>query len=129
MATRMTTLLYGEKPCSDVEAGNRADLADAGPSPQPDVGVVAAVDVSNLPPMRPKAPTPQPWIRPPFALRALMLGVAAAAAVFAGLALFGVAIAWSYAMTLFVQLTLMILGGLFVAAGVAYVASAHPETA
>lgn len=119
MATRMTTLHYGERPGSDVEAGNRADLADAPPSP-PSYFTVA--------PVRPKTPAHRHVSEPP-SLRALMRGVVAAAVVFAGLALFGVALAWSYAMTLFLQLTLMVLGALFVTAGVAYVASAHPEAA
>jgi hypothetical protein len=79
MATRMTTLLYGEKPEIDVEPGNRVDSEDGPSVPAP-------------PPMRPPYPMPSPWVRreaiaasAPRGLRAI-LGVAAASLVAACLA-------------------------------------------
>jgi hypothetical protein len=86
--------------------------------------------------MRPNypTPTPTPWRqrghveqRQPFALRGMMIGMIAAAGLFAGLALFSVALVWGDAMTQFARLALMILGGYLIAAGVAYVAAANPE--
>lgn len=128
MATRMTTLLYGEKPGTDVEVGSRVDVGPASASS----GIVPKV-----PPMRPNyaTPEPSPWLerrsvaqRQPFALRGLMLGIVAAAGVFAGLALFSVALVWGYAMTQFARLALMMLGGYLIAGGVAYVVAGNPET-
>jgi hypothetical protein len=124
----MTTLLYGEKPGTDVEVGNRVDTGPTSASS----GIVPKAT-----PMRPNypTPTPTPWLqrgrgveqRQPFALRGMMIGMMAAAGLFAGLALFSVALVWGYAMSQFAQLALMILGGYLIAAGVAYVAAANPE--
>ena len=114
MATRMMTLLYGETPGSDVEPGNRVDSASSG-------------IVSKVPPLRPIDPTPTPWARPrrarPLALRGMMIGMAAVAAVFAGLALFSVALVWGVAMSQLAQISLMVIGGYLLAAGAAYVAA------
>lgn len=146
----MATLLYGDKPGCDVEPGNRADTADlALPAPAPPyplspsfvppitprVGTqplaVAPVAVP-VAPMRPPYPTPnpEPWLghRVASLLPAVMLGVVAAAAVFAGLAVFGVALAWSSAMTLFAQVVLMVIGGYLISVGVAYVVAANAQT-
>ena len=75
MATRMTTLFYGDKPGIDVEPGNRVDSeTPSGPN------------IPAPPPMRPTYPTPSPWVRrehiaePARGLRTL-LGVAAASLV------------------------------------------------
>jgi hypothetical protein len=81
MATRMTTLLYGDRPGIDVEPGNRVDSeSPSGPS------------IPSPPPMRPTYPTPSPWVRreqiaepPPRGLRTV-LGVAAASLVAACIA-------------------------------------------
>jgi hypothetical protein len=176
MATRMATLLYGEKPNTDVEAGNRADTADtvdmpAVPAPMfpyapsfvppsshvtPGVRAAAAHETPVMvpfapsapaaavvepqgpqgrmptptpPPMRPTYPTPSPWVQPSFALRGLVLGLVAAAVLFAGLAIFGIALAWSYALTTVAKLALMILGGYLIGAGVAYIVSVEPRAA
>ena len=82
MATRMTTLLYGDKPESDIEPGNRVDSDGAtGPS------------IPAPPPMRPPGPMPSPWVRrerlpEPAAPRTLrtVCGVAAASLVAAWIA-------------------------------------------
>jgi hypothetical protein len=75
MATRMTTVLYGDEPETDVAPGNRVD----GPS-------TSSQGVPAPPPMRPiyPTPTPTPWLErervgdtPPRGLR-MALGVAAA---------------------------------------------------
>lgn len=133
MATRMATLLYGEKPNTDVEAGNRADTADTvaqpaapyPPSPSfvsPSSRAGVASTVPDLPPMRPMYPTPSPWGQP-FALRGIVLGLVAAAVVFAGLSIFGIALAWSQAMTTFAHVGLMVLGGYLIGVGLAYIVS------
>lgn len=146
MATRMATLLYGDKPGCDVEAGNRADAADlALPAPAPPFPLSPSFLPPTPPrvrtqplaaaatPMRPPYPTPnpEPWLghRVASLLPAVMLGVVAAAAVFAGLAVFGVALAWSSAMTLLAQVVLMVIGGYLISVGVAYVVSARAQTA
>jgi hypothetical protein len=115
----MTTLLYGDKPGTDVEPGNRVD---------------SSTDVNAAPPppssVRPTYPTPSPWVRrQPLAFRAIMIGLAAVAAVLAGLSMFSIALVWSYAMTQLAQVALMVIGGYLIAAGIAYVASARPEAA
>jgi hypothetical protein len=122
MATRMATVLYGEKPNADVEAGNRVDtFAAAGPAPERALApeVSATPTVPSPPPVSPMSPP---------ALRGLVLGLAAAGAVFAGLSLAGIALAWSNAMTSSAQLALLLVGGALVAAGVAYIASARPAS-
>ena len=117
MATRMTTPLYGDTPGIDVEPGNRVDSATSGV-------------VRKVAPVRPPYPTPTPWLRrQPLALRGLLAGIIAAAVVFAGLALFGVAVMWSSGMTALAQGILMMVGAVLTASGVAYVASARPELA
>ncbi|MDB4937618.1 MAG: hypothetical protein JWP87_4590 [Labilithrix sp.] len=115
----MTTLLYGDKPGSDVEPGNRVDSStDPSDSPPPPSSV------------RPTYPTPTPWHhRQPLAFRAIMIGLAAVAAVLVGLSMFSIALVWSNAMTQLAQVALMVAGGYLIAAGIAYVASAKPETA
>lgn len=90
--------------------------------------VAATPPVSLVPPMRPTYPTPSPWARP-FALRGLVVGLIAAAVLFAGLAIFGIALAWSYSMTTFAQVALMVLGGYLISAGVAYIASVDTKAA
>jgi hypothetical protein len=104
MATRMTTLLDDEDPGLGSIASDRAESASRRAAPR-------------VVPMR------------PFALRGLMLGMAAAAAVFAGLALCSAAAVWGSAMTPFARICLMVVGGYLLAGGVAYVAAAHPEAA
>jgi hypothetical protein len=117
----MTTLLYGDKPGCDVEPGNRVDSSTD----------VCAVDAAPPPSsVRPTYPTPMPWhARRPLALRAMVIGLAAVAAVLAGLSMFSIALVWSYAMTQLAQVALMVAGGYLIAAGIAYVASANPEAA
>ena len=84
MATRMTTVLYGDEPETDVAPGNRVDVETA-----------SGQGVPAPPPMRPftPTPTPTPWVRreaveattAPRGLR-VALGVAAASAVAACIA-------------------------------------------
>lgn len=131
----MATLLYGETPNTDVEAGNRADTIDmVAPAPPAPLAAPAPLvsgvpsTVPALPPMRPNYPTPSPWVRrEPLALRGLVLGLVAAAVLFSGLTIFGVALAWSYSMTTFARFALMVLGGYLIALGVAYIVSVNPE--
>jgi hypothetical protein len=107
MATRMTTLLYGDKPEADVEPGNRVDTTDSEPPASP-------------PPMRPMRVSPaQPH---PFAMRGLFLGLAAAASVLVGLTVALIAVVWSRSITPAAQVTLVVLGLALVAGGTAYVA-------
>lgn len=85
MATRMTTVLYGDTPETDVEPGNRVDFESASAS---------GPSVPEPPPMRPTypTPTPTPWVRrepmaapaPPGLLA--VLGIAAASLVAACIA-------------------------------------------
>jgi hypothetical protein len=133
----MATVLYGDKPHADVEAGNRVDTAEAAPpgadadasASQAPLAPEAALSpdatatptVPSPPPVGPMSPTVAPA-----ALRGLVLGLAAAAAVFAGLSLGGIALAWSRAMAPVTQLTLMLVGGALVAAGVAYIVAVRP---
>jgi hypothetical protein len=53
MATRMTTVLYGDEPGTDVAPGNRVDVQSA-----------SGPDAPAPPPMRPiyPTPTPTPWV-------------------------------------------------------------------
>lgn len=129
----MATLLYGETPNADVEAGNRVDTADTLPPLSPDLAASPELVLPNadaalpatvpvMPPMRPKYPTPSPWAQT-VSLRALVLALAAVAVLFAGLASFGIALVWSQAMTSFARIALMVIGGYLIAAGVAYIAS------
>ena len=76
MATRMTTVLYGHEPETDIAPGNRVDVEST-----------SGLDGPAPPPMRPNypTPTPTPWLqreaagdkRAPRRLR-MALGVAAA---------------------------------------------------
>lgn len=116
MATRMTTLLYGAEPECDVAPGNRADTLD--------------IDVPAPAPMRPRFPTPNPdpWLAKrerahAVALPAIMFGIAAAAAIFAGLAIVGIALAWRHSMAPLAQVALMASGGYVLCVGIGYVAS------
>jgi len=148
MATRMTTLLYGEKPGCDVAPGNRADTADAAvPAPAPPFLTSPSFappprSTTTQPlaatPVRPLYPTPHPdpWLarraaasfaEKNVALPAIMFGIAAAAAVFAGLAVVAVALAWSHSMTLLAQVALMVVGGYLISVGVGYVVSESAE--
>lgn len=153
MATRMTTLLYGERPGADVAPGNRADAEDdpgaSGTHPRllptievRAVEVEAAAEPTAPAPLRaaeleaaaepavpaplPTYPRPDPWLEAPgplsapSALPAMMLGLATAAAIFAGLAIWGVAFAWSQSLSRLGQLGLMALGGYLIAVGIAY---------
>lgn len=145
----MTTLLYGEEPGCDVAPGNRADTADV-PIPAPAAPFLASP--SYIPPvprrttMQPLAaspmrqvfptPSPDPWVASAvpaagvadvgerdIALPSIMFGVAAAAAVFAGLAVVGVALAWSQSLGTVAEIALMIVGGYLMAVGIGYVVS------
>jgi hypothetical protein len=113
MATRMMTLLYGDKPEADVEPGNRVDTADDQPP-------------ASLPPIAPEAHAPHGHH---FALRGLVLGLAAAAAVLVGVTIALVALVWAHALTPAVQVTLVVLGLLLIAAGTAYVVGKPTHTA
>lgn len=59
----------------------------------------------------------------------MMIGMAAAAAVFAGLALFSIAVAWGPTMTSLARVALMVLGGYLIAGGIGYVIGASPAKA
>jgi hypothetical protein len=105
MATRMMTLLYGDKPEADVEPGNRVDTADDLPP-------------ASLPPMAQQAHAPHGHH---FALRGVVLGLAAAAAVLIGVTIALVALVWARSLTPAAQVTLVVLGLLLIVAGAAYV--------
>jgi hypothetical protein len=89
--------------------------------------------VASPPPVRPiyaaGSAGPQGLVREPVALDAMMHGVSAAAAVFVGLALFGIALAYAPAMTGAVLVLLMVIGAALLAIGLAYVASVDPKAA
>ncbi|MDB5220103.1 MAG: hypothetical protein JWO86_8030 [Myxococcaceae bacterium] len=78
----MTTVLYGDEPETDIAPGNRVDVESS-----------SGESVPAPPPMRPKYPTPSPWVRreavratpAPRGLRTA-LGVAAASILAAALA-------------------------------------------
>ena len=110
----MTTLLYGDKPEADVEAGNRVDLTNGGPQTSP-------------PPMTPTHGEPatlqRTAVRGPFALRGLVLGLAAAATVLAGIAATLVAFVWSRSMAPGAQVALFVIGVFLLSGGIAYVVS------
>src|SRR4051812_28847388 len=105
MATRMTTLLYGDKPEADVEPGNRVDTANIGPM------------IVSPPPMRPQ-------LGRPFALRGIVLGLTAASAVLAGVTLATVGLVWSRSITPGAQVALVVIGVLLTSGGIAYAMSA-----
>jgi hypothetical protein len=114
------------EPPPPTSAAAPSGVAPTAPEPPPSPG-----PAPTLPPMRPIYPTPSPWgprAPHPHAFRSLVLGLLAAAALFGGLTLFGIALAWSHAMTRFAHVALMVIGGYLVAAGVAYVVSRNPET-
>jgi hypothetical protein len=144
MATRMTTLLYGEAPEADVAPGNRADAADepgasgAHPRllPTVELRAVAATGDPTLPPPPPTQPVPSPWTMPPVALPSappvalpsLVLGLVTVAAIFGGLAIWAGAFAWAGSMTRVGQLGLTALGGYLIAAGIAVLLSPPSPT-
>jgi hypothetical protein len=110
MATRMTTLLYGEK--LTAETAGKSVLAkdpdESGAHPRaPTVEVRAAVQPAR-----------------PVALPTLMVGLAIVAIVFAGLALWSIAIAWSESMAPPAKIGLMVLGGYLLAIGITFLVSA-----
>lgn len=111
MATRMATLLYGDKPGADVEPGNRVDTTNGG--------------TQAPPPLRPSSLARRS--HEPFALRGVVVGLAAAAAILAGAALSAIAIAWSRSLAPPVQVSLIVIGLVMIAGGTAYVVSASPR--
>lgn len=137
----MTTLLYGEKPGADVAPGNRADAEDdpgaSGTHPRllPTVEICAVVveraAEPTVPPPSPSSPPsptyppPEPWRERRSPLPSMILGLVTVAAVFAGLAIWGVAFAWSQSLSRLAQLGLMAAGGYLVAIGIAYMLSAQ----
>lgn len=143
MATRMATLLYGEKPNADIQAGNRADTVDdipaAAPLPppalppssgfvSPSANAALPTTVPLVPPVGPNSPSPSPWVRrEPFALRGMVRGLAAAGVLFAGLTLFAIALAWASSLTTVARVSLMVLGGYLISLGVAWVITTGPE--
>lgn len=116
MATRMTTLLYGNKPEADVEPGNRVDTVNGGPHAAP-------------PPMRPheRALAEHAQARP-LAMRGLVLGLAAASAVLAGLTIALIPFAWSRSITPGAQVALVVLGLFLFAGGLSFVVSSPTQT-
>ena len=127
----MTTLLYGEQPEADVAPGNRADAENdpgaSGTHPRllPTVELRAAEPVAHP---APTYPEPSSWLAPkPVALPSLMLGLAAIAAVFGGLALLAVMLAGS--MAPFARIGLGALAGYFLAMGIAIILSVQPQRA
>lgn len=115
MATRMTTLLYGDKPEADVEPGNRVDTEDD-------------VAQQSPPPMRPAEETsaaarPAHATAQPFALRGLVLGLVAAAAVLAGIAIELTVFVWARSIAPGAQVALVVIGVFLFAGGAAFVVS------
>lgn len=129
----MVTQLYGDK----INTPPRPAHEREAPPPQllPTVEMRAAEPIKapeSLPPPRPAYPTPAPtpWLgRKPNALQAMVLGMLAAGAVFGGLALCGVALVWSHALSAVACVGLLLLGGYLLSAGIAYVVGASPQTA
>ena len=132
----MTTLLYGELPEADVAPGNRADAEESGAHPRllPTIELraitVEAVEPPPLPPQEQPDPAPNPWGEPRLlALPAMMMGLAAAAAGMGGLAMWGIALAWSQSLTTLTQLGLSVVGGYLVAVTVATILAVEPQRA
>jgi hypothetical protein len=73
------------------------------------------------------ASEPSPWSAPLVALPALVLGLLAVSAIFAGLAVWAFASAWAYAMTPVDYLVLSAIGVYFICIGVALVTLAEPQ--
>jgi hypothetical protein len=101
MATRMMTLLYGDKPEVDVEPGNRVDTAD-----------------DSAPPTILSMEEQAPWASQ---LGGLVRGLLAAVAVLSGVTLTLIAFVWSRSITPGAQVTLVVLGVVMIAGGTAYV--------
>jgi hypothetical protein len=130
MATRMTTLLYGEKPEADIAPGNRADAeidpGDSGTHPRllPTVELKAAEPVTRP---TPTSPEPSPWVAAkPVAFPSLELGLAAVAAIFGGLAMLASTLAWP--MTSLARIGLAGLGGYCIAIGIAIIMSVPSQS-
>ena len=68
-------------------------------------------------------PAPIPWPAPPSTLRGMLLGLGATSAMFGGLTLVGIAFAWTDELSPPVQVTLVILGVLLVAASLVFTTS------
>jgi hypothetical protein len=82
MATRMTSLLYGDRPEADVEPGNRVDTAlDWPAAASPPTWTTSEMPESDE-------------HHEVYALRGLVLGLAAAAAVLAAVTIVVVALMW-----------------------------------
>jgi len=118
MATRMTTLLYGDRPEADVEPGNRVD---------------AEGDVAHpsTPPMRPaeeRLAAVRDTHSRPFALRGLVLGLAATAAVLAGVTVELTAFVWAPSIGPAAQVALVVIGVFLIAGGIAFVVSNPTDT-
>ena len=117
MATRMMTLLYGDKPEADVEPGNRVDLTNGGPHASPPPMRTMTVSEPHGSPQRSHLP-----------LGGLVLGLAAAASVVAGIASTLVALVWSRSIAPGAQVALFVVGVFLLAGGVAYVVSNPTKT-
>jgi hypothetical protein len=143
----MTTLLYGEQPGADVAPGNRADaendpaasrshapvpstvpgVEDAVVAVQTALGSATSMEPAVPPVSTPTYAEPSPWSAPLVALPALLLGLLAVSAIFAGLAVWAFASAWAYTMTPLGYLVLSAIGVYFICIGVALVTSAEPQ--
>lgn len=119
MATRMTTLLYGDKPEADIEPGNRVDTANGGP--QPSTLPMTSGEVGST-------VAPHLYARP-FALRGLVFGLAAAAAVLAGITIAIVAFVWAPSIAPGARVALVVLGVFSFAGGIAFVVSNPTDAA
>lgn len=113
MATRMMTLLYGDKPEADVEPGNRVDTVDDRP---PTSSLILSME--EQPPWASHAHR--------FALAGLVGGLLAAVAILSGVTVTLIAFVWSRSLTPGAQVALIVLGVVMIAGGAAYVAG-RPE--
>lgn len=111
MATRMVTLLFGSS--SSVHAGPSASGVPAGPDQ-----VAWGTDEVH--------PEPTPSRPPPPAIPAIVAGLVWTAAVWLGLAIFVVAIAYPFA--ILTRFALLAVASWLVAAGAAYGLATHRET-
>lgn len=114
MATRMMTLLYGDKPEADVEPGNRVDTVDERPPMSP-------LSMEGL------APSTSDAHAHFSGLDGLVRGLAAAVAVLSGVTITLIALVWSSSITPGAQVTAVVLGVVMIAGGTAYLveSSAH----
>lgn len=133
MATRMTTLLYSGKPGADVAPGNRADAEDEPYARGMNLRLLPPIELRayavDWGPERRFVPPPRAPLLPPptIALPTLLLALACMTAIFAGLAVLGVAIAWASTASVMTTLGLSMLGPYLIVSGLALLLWGAPQ--